>query len=166
MDFEQLLETIKGRRSVRIYKKDSVPMDKLKLLVEAARWAPSAGNSQPWEFVLVNDEAMVDALKSVSPGWLEEAPALIVMCINSRRETDWSYVDLGAAMQNILLCAPSLGLGCCPIGSFVVEAVSELLDLPKHVKPVLFITVGYPDENPPPTARLSSEELILKRAEK
>jgi len=166
MNFEPLLETIKGRRSVRMYKKDSVPTDKLALLAEAARWAPSAGNSQPWEFVLVNDEIMVDALKSISPGWLEEAPAIIVMCINKHRETNWSYMDLGAAMQNILLCAPSLGLGCCPMGSFVVEAVNELLELPQHLKPVLFITVGYPDENPPPTPRLSLEELVFKRVEK
>lgn len=157
------MEIVKDRRSVRKYKKEPVPMEKLMLLVEAARWAPSAGNSQPWEFVLINDEDMVGALRAVSPGWLFEAPALIVLCINKKRETDWSYIDVGAAMQNILLCAHSLGLGCCPIGSFVVQVLRELLELPEHLEPVLLITVGYPDENPPATKRLSLDELVFRR---
>jgi len=160
------MEVVKERRSVRKYKKNPVPMEKLLLLVEAARWAPSAGNSQPWEFLLINDEDMVSALKAVSPGWLFEAPALILMCINKKRETDWSYIDVGAAMQNILLCAHSLGLGCCPIGSFIVQVLRELLEIPEHLKPVLLITVGYPDENPPATKRLSLDELVFRSIEK
>lgn len=158
-----MMEVIRGRRSVRRYKKDPVQMEKLLLLVEAARWAPSAGNSQPWEFLLINDGDMVDALRTVSPGWLGEAPALIVICINKERKTNWSYIDLGAAMQNILLCAPALGLACCPIGSFVVQTVIELLELPPHLEPILFITVGYPDEKPPMTPRLPLDKLIFRR---
>jgi len=158
-----LMEVIRERRSVRRYKKEAVSMEKLMLLVEAARWAPSAGNSQPWEFLLINDEDVVDALKIVSPGWLFEAPALILMCINKKRETDWSYFDAGAAMENMLLLAHSLGLGCCPIGSFLVQTIMELLELPEHLKPVLLITVGYPDEQLPATTRLSLEELVFKR---
>lgn len=136
------------------------------LLVEAARWAPSAGNSQPWEFLLINDEDAVDTLRTVSPGWLFEAPALIVMCINRKRETDWSYFDVGAAMENMLLLAHSLGLGCCPIGSFLLQTIMEFLELPEHLKPVLLITVGYPDEEPSATTRLSLEELVFKRVGK
>lgn len=161
-----LMNVIKQRRSVRRYKKKPLPMEELTLLVEAGRWAPSAGNSQPWEFLLINDEDMVRALKSVSPGWLKQAPAVIVMCVNKSRETDWSFMDIGAAMQNILLYAHSKGYGCCPIGSFVVEAVKELLDLPSHLQPVLFIAVGYPDEKPSATKRLSTYELIFKKVEK
>jgi len=163
MKGESLIEAIKGRRSVRRYKKEHFPMEILASFVEAARWAPSAGNSQPWEFLLINDERMVRALKSVSPGWLREAPALIVTCINKERETSWSYVDVGAAMQNILLYAHSMGYGCCPIGSFVVDAVKELLDLPSELEPVLLMTVGYPDEQPTTTTRLSLEELVFRR---
>jgi len=166
MDFESLMEAIRERRSVRRYKKESVSMEKLMLLVEAARWAPSAGNSQPWEFLLINDEDVVGTLGTVSPGWLFEAPALILMCINKKRETDWSYFDAGAAMENMLLLAQSLGLGCCPIGSFLVQTIMELLELPEHLKPVLLITVGYPDEQPPATTRLSLEELVFKRVGK
>ena len=160
------MDAITQRRSVRRYKKESFPMEELTLLVEAARWAPSAGNSQPWEFLLVNDEDMVRGLKSVSPGWLKPAPALIVMCLNKNRETNWSYMDIGAAMQNILLCAHSRGYGCCPIGSFAVETVKELLELPPLLEPVLFMTVGYPDEKPPATKRLTTDELIFKRVGK
>lgn len=166
MKDEYLMEAIKKRRSLRRYKKEPLPMKELALLVEAARWAPSAGNSQPWEFLLINDEDMVRALKSVSPGWLKHAPALIVMCVNKNRKTNWSFMDVGAAMQNILLYAHSKGYGCCPIGSFVVETVIELLELPPHLEPVLFITVGYPDEEPPVTKRLSTDELVFKKVGK
>ena len=141
-------------------------MTELASLVEAARWAPSAGNSQPWEFLLINDEKTVRVLKSVSPGWLKPAPALIVMCINEQRKTDWSLMDAGAAMQNILLYAHSKDYGCCPIGSFIVETVKELLELPQHLKPVLLISVGYPDEKPQATKRLSLDELVSKKVGK
>jgi len=160
------MDAITQRRSVRRYKEKPFPMEELTSLVEAARWAPSAGNSQPWEFLLINDKEMVRALKSVSPGWLKQAPALIVMCINEKRKTNWSLMDVGAAMQNILLYAHSKEYGCCPIGSFVVETVKELLELPQHLEPVLFITVGYSDEKPQPTKRLTSDELVFKRVGK
>lgn len=166
MKEEELLDTIVQRRSVRRYKEKLFPMEELTSLVEAARWAPSAGNSQPWEFVLVNEEKMVRALKSVSPGWLKPAPAVIVVCINEDRKTNWSLMDVGAAMQNILLYAHSKDYGCCPIGSFVVETVKELLELPKNLEPVLFITVGFGDEKPQPTKRLSSDELVFRKVGK
>jgi len=166
MKDESLIDAIRQRRSVRKYEEKAFPMEELTSLVEAARWAPSAGNSQPWEFLLINDEDMLRALKSVSPGWLKQAPALIVTCINKKRKTDWSLMDVGAAMQNILLYAHSREYGCCPIGSFVVEAVKELLELPPHLEPVLFITVGYSEEKPQATKRLSTDELVFKRVGK
>jgi len=166
MKNESLMDSVKHRRSVRKYKKESFPMEELIPFVEAARWAPSAGNSQPWEFLLINDDDIVKTLKSVSPGWLMDAPALIVVCLNKYRETNWSYVDIGAAVQNMLLYAHSKGYGCCPIGSFAVETVKELLELPTQLEPVLFMTVGYPDEEPSATTRLSLEELIFKKVGK
>jgi nitroreductase len=160
------MAVIAHRRSVRKYKDEPFPMEELIRLVEVARWAPSAGNSQPWEFLLVNDEDMVSGLKAVSPGWLKPAPAVIVICINRNRETDWSQMDVGAAMQNMLLFAHSRGIGCCPIGSFSVEAVKELLDLSPSLEPVLFMTVGYPDEKPAVVERLAVDELVFKKVGK
>jgi nitroreductase len=158
-----IIEVIKKRRSVRRYKKESFPMEKLVHIIEAARWAPSAGNSQPWRFLPINDEKIVKALKSVSPGWLRDAPAVIMMCLNRESETNWSYMDIGAAMQNMLLYAHSMGYGCCPIGSFVVDAIKGLLELPTKLEPVLLLTVGYPDEKLPATTRLSTDELVFKK---
>ena len=163
---QQLMEVIMQRRSIRKYKNEPVPMDELIKLVEAARWGPSAGNSQPWEFLLINDEDMVSSLKAVSPGWLKPAPALIVVCINKNRETEWSQIDVGAAMQNILLYAHTLRIGCCPIGSFAVETVKELLDIPQDLEPVLLITVGHPDEKPAVIKRMSVQELVIKKVGK
>ena len=166
MEHEPLLKTIRERRTIRRYKTDAVAMEKLQMLIEAARWAPSAGNLQPWKFLLITDKGMLNKVKMVCPGWIKEAPALVMICIDSKRETDWSYIDVGAALQNVLLCAHSLGLGCCPIGSFVVQNLIELLELPDHLKLVLLILVGYPDEELLPPPRLSLDELIFKRVGK
>jgi len=104
-------------------------------------------------------------LKPISPGWLRDAPAAMVICLDKERETNWSYMDIGAAMQNMLLFAHSIGVGCCPIGSFVVDVMKKILDLPANLEPVLLLTVGYPDEIPNPTSRLPVEEIIFKRIE-
>lgn len=88
------------------------------------------------------------------------------MYINKKRETDWSYFDAGAAMENMLLFTHSLGLGCCPIGSFVVLTLMELLELPEHLRPVLLIALGYPAEELFATTRLSLEELVFERVGK
>lgn len=157
------MDIFRRRRSIRKYKADPVPMEQLETLVEAARWAPSAGNSQPWEFVLITDKKVVDILKMISPGWVMDAPAAIIMCLNTKRERAWSYIDLGAAMQNILLCAYSQGIGCCPIGSFLIQPLVDVLELPADLTPILIITVGYPNEAPSATQRFSVDELIFKR---
>ena len=164
IDPSDILKVIRERRSVRAYKDEEVPIDVLRSLVEAARWAPSAGNLQPWKFVLITDRRLIRAIKMVSPGMLSEPPALLVMCHDlsrARLSRDLQLMDLGAAMQNILLYAHSLGLGACPIGSFSQEGVAELLELPSEMKPVLMIAVGKPSVVPPPPKRLSLDELII-----
>ena len=160
-----ILQLIKGRRSIRKYKSERVEIEKIEKLVEAASWAPSAGNSQPWKFVIIIDENSINALKMITPGWLGvgDPPALIVACLDTDRATPYSFIDIGAAMQNILLYAHSLELGCCTIASFEVDSTINLLGLPEHIKPVLLITVGYPDHDPKSPQRMSLDELIIKR---
>ena len=75
-------------------------------------------------------------------------------------------MDVGAAMQNILLYAHMKGIGCCPIGGFAVETRKELLDIPEELEPVLFITGRYPDEKPNVIKRLPIDELVLRKVEK
>lgn len=163
---EELLNTIKERRSVRRYTQEPVSLDDLKLLVEAARWAPSGGNLQPWKFVIVTSKKMLGAIKMMSPGIIRDLPpALIALCHDEKRMVggrETQLIDMGAAMQNILLMAHALGFGACPIASFDSESVAELMNLPSHVKPVLLICIGKPVDNPKPPPKLSMEELVVK----
>jgi len=163
---ESLLELIRGRRSIRKFTPQEVPIQEIEELLEAARWAPSGGNAQPWQFVIVTERETIEALEMVSPGLFGEPPAIIAMCFNKDRiqsTSELHYVDLGAALQNLLLMAYAKGLGCCPIASFDAEAVAELLSLPSQIQPVLLVILGYPDEDPSPPPRLPLNELIVER---
>ena len=163
---ESLLELIKERRSIHKFTPQEVPIQEIEELLEAARWAPSGGNVQPWRFVIVTERETIEALKMVSPGLFGEPSAMIVMCFSKDRiqsTSELHYVDLGAALQNLLLMAYAKGLGCCPIASFDAEAVVELLSLPSRIQPVLLVVLGYPDEDPSPPPRLPLNELIVGR---
>lgn len=163
---EKFLKVIKERRSVRRYEKEPVSLDDLKVLVDAARWAPSGSNLQPWKFVIVTDRIVIEAIKMMSPGILGgPPPAFIVLCRDEKRiegEREAQLIDLGAAMQNILLTAHVFGLGSCPVASFDAESLAELLELPSHIKPVLLICIGKPADKPKPPSRLSIDELVVK----
>jgi len=163
---ESLLEIIRKRRSIRKFKPQKIPIQEIEELLEAARWAPSGGNAQSWRFVIVTKRETVEALKMVSPGLFGEPPGIIVMCFDKDRlqsASEIHYMDLGAALQNLLLMACAKGLGCCPIASFDAEAVVELLSLPSRIQPVLLVIVGYPDEDPSPPPRLPLNRLIVGR---
>lgn len=80
-----VLDAIKGRRSIRCYKEDPIPDELIQKILEAARWAPSGGNIQPWKFIVVRDRILLDLLKKVSPGYLGDAPLAIVICSDKER---------------------------------------------------------------------------------
>jgi nitroreductase len=164
-DYDSLMKIIKGRRSIRRFKSDAIPKEKIKMLIEAARWAPSAGNSQPWEFLIITDKAIINNLKTVMTGVMgsmKEGPLLILICTNKKRKTTWTGYDIGCALQNILLSAHSMNLGACAIGGFDELFISQLLDLREDLEPCVFITVGYPEKEVPVVPRRETDELIVK----
>ena len=161
-----VLTAIKGRRSVRRFEAKPVPRETLEHLIEAAVWAPSGGNGQTWRFVVVTDPGMMKKIKMVSPGLLGGPPAVIVIAqdLNLAKhkggemgEEIITKMDSAMAAQNILLAAHSLGLGTCVIASFHAKAVGQLVKLPEMVVPQLLVSVGYPDQDPPPPARKLKE---------
>ena len=159
------LKIVKERRSIRRFKQNPVEREKVDLLLEAARWAPSGGNAQPWEIVVITDGQTIRALKTVMTGVMgnmKEGPLLMLLCFDKNRETAWTGYDMGCALQNILLCAHSLGLGACAIGGFDEEMIAGLLDLPEHVTPCLFVTLGYPEKSVEPPKRRTIDEIVLK----
>jgi len=155
----ELLEAIKERRSVRAFKQQDVPEETVEKLIDAARHAPSAGNIQPWEFVVVRNLEVKRKLAraALNQAFVEEAPVVIVVCANERRssmgygsrgKTLYCIQDTAAATQNILLTAYSLGLGTCWIGAFNEDEAKRAVNAPEGIRPVAIIPVGYPDETP------------------
>jgi len=167
----EIFEAIKNRRSIRAYKKKELPLGTVEKLIDAARWAPSAGNVQPWAFVVAASIDMKRALSlaAYGQGDVEAASAVIVVCADEklaqerygeRGKTIFCFQDTAAAIQNILLAAYSLGLGTCWVGAFKEEQVSKLIQAPEDMRPVALILVGYPDEAPEARGRRPISEIM------
>jgi len=153
------LDCIKARTSVRSYKPDPVPEGLIDKILEAAVNAPSAGNTQDWEFVVVRDLKNRKALSeaALGQGFVSQAPVVLVVCSDLRRisaaygsrgENLYSIQDTAAAVQNIMLAACDLGLGTCWVGAFSEDKVKSVLSLPEHLRPLAIIPVGYPSSIP------------------
>lgn len=159
-----VLEAIKGRRSNRKYKYKEIDHNILIKLLEAARWAPSGGNRQPWQFIVVTDRKKIKMLKMASPGFYgEEAALVLVLCLERERIMKSSYdvcIDLGMAAQNIMLAAYALGLGTCAIASFTARAINRFLDVPNTLEVKLLISIGYPAHTPKTPPRQPLSELV------
>ncbi len=155
------LEAIHTRRCVRAFTEASVSEDALWKVLEAGVAAASAGNSQPWNFVVIRDPKRLAGLRALSPGIIDEPPVVIVVCLDNERVRQYggkegerfAWMSVGIAVQNILLAAHSLGLGACPVGSFHPQAVAKYLGLPPHIEPVLYIILGHPRVKPAPPGR-------------
>jgi len=166
----ELLEAIKGRRSIRAFKSQDVPEEIVEKLVDAARHAPSAGNIQPWEFVIARKPDTKKKLaQAAHQAFVEEAPVVIVVCADENRssmgygnrgKTLYCIQDTAAATQNILLTAYSFGLGTCWIGAFNEDEASRALNAPKGIRPVAIIPIGYPNRTPLPRGRRSLSQII------
>ncbi|MEM3695109.1 MAG: nitroreductase family protein [Candidatus Bathyarchaeia archaeon] len=141
-----VFEAVQRRRSIRAYNSTPVPKDKLMKILEAARLAPSAGNVQPWHFVIVTnyEKRRRIAESGRFARFLAEAPIVIVGCGDDRASPRWHVVDVAIAMQNMVLTATSEGLGTCWIGDFNEETVKELLRIPENYRVIALLAVGYP----------------------
>jgi len=166
-----VLEAVKDRRSIRAFKNQGVPAEIVQKLIDAAQWAPSAGNIQPWEFIIVRKPEIKRKLVEAALGqmFIEEAPVVIVVCANEERssqgygvrgKTLYCIQDTAAAMQNIHLTAYSLGLGTCWVGAFREEETREILKIPRGMRPVAIIPVGYPAEVPTARSRKPISQMV------
>ncbi len=143
-----VLEAIKGRRSIRKYREDPVPQEKVDKILEAAIWAPSAHNSQPWEFIVLRNEELKRKVAEVLPygRFLHQAPLGIVVLVDPERSTH-PPEDGATATQNILLASHFLGLGSCWIAPHDGK-VKHILGIPEEKMVLSVISIGYPDESP------------------
>ena len=149
-----VFEAIQKRKSVRSYDTKPVPKEMLNKILEAARIAPSAGNIQPWHFIVVTDaEKRNELSKGIFAKWLSGAPAVIVACGDTEASPDWYAVDTSLALENIVLAATGDGLGTCYVGSFNEKEVKKLLRIPGKYCVIALLTVGYAKEKEGLTSR-------------
>ena len=166
----ELMEAIKGRRSIRKYKPDPIPEDTLQKVFEGVRWAPSWANTQCWEVIVVKDpKAKSEILRAVpetnrAHSAMIEAPIILVLCGRkavsgysggkpATPKGDWLMFDTGLAMQNLCLAAHAVGLGTVIVGFFDHKKAEEILSLPESVEVVAMTPLGYPAAEGSPRKR-------------
>ena len=178
----EVSEAIKTRRSIRHYKPDCVPEEKINAVLEAARWAPSWKNTQCRRFVTVQDEEKKAKLAETLTSWnparsaIKEAPVVIVACaelgqsgfIDGKSITDkgswWYMFDVALATQNLALAAHSLGLGTVHVGAFDAQKVAQILHVPQGVAVVVMTPLGYPEKEAKASSRKELSELVFRES--
>ena len=165
-----IYETVRERTSIREYKTDPIEEDKLERILDAARLAPSGKNGQPWTFIVVKDEETRKKLVPACKGqeFVGQAPVVVVACGLEERAYKkmggyWNSMplDIGIAIEHLMLAAVSEGLGTCWIGAFFEEQVREILGVPEGVKIVALTPVGYPAGEKTHRPRKSLDEIIM-----
>ncbi|MDD4297622.1 MAG: nitroreductase family protein [Ruminiclostridium sp.] len=164
--YEDYLNFFTKRRSIRSYQDIPVENEKVEYLIKAAMSAPSACNTQPWEFIVVTDKMMLKEIRNQLPMARYNVPCAIVVCGNTHlcRNTKQMWVqDCSAATQNILLAATAIGLGSLWVGVYGVEPlvkkVEKLMGLPEHVKPLSIVYIGYPNEVKEPRTQYNEKRI-------
>lgn len=151
----EVFECITSRQSIRTYDKKDVPNELIGQIIEAGIHAPSAGNIQPWEFIVVKDKNTKRelALAALRQRHVEEASVVIVVCADVEKSADrygdrgrnlYCIQDTAAAIENMLLSANDLGLGATWVGAFEEEKVKSILNIPEKLRPVALLTIGFP----------------------
>ncbi len=170
-----VFEAIATRRSIRKFSSQDVPMELLGVILDAGRYAPSAGNIQNWRFIIVKDPGNKQKIAeaSLQQLWMAEAPVYICVVSDNeklkrfygvRGERLYSVQNCAAAIQNMLLTTHALGLASTWVSSFDEEMISRALGLPGDIRPQGILPIGYPDEIVPAPSRYLMETLVFHEA--
>lgn len=161
-------DVIIQRRSVREYKKDIPSPEIVEKILEAARWAPSGLNNQPWRFLVIQDKHKKDSLANFTKysTVIKNAPLVIVVCMElaDSYNRDKDLMAIGACIQNMLLAAYSVGLGTCWLGEILnkKEEVLKYLSLGADLELMAVVTVGYPAEVVTASCRKALRDLKIE----
>lgn len=168
-----ILKAIRERRSIRNFQKKDIPKEIVDKLIDALIWAPSAGNLQARKFFFVKDAKLKEYIASaaLNQDFIAESPLVVVGCADSRissrygerGEYLYSIQDVAASIMGMLLVAHENGLGTVWVGAFMEDDVFDILNLPKNLRPVAIIPVGYPARIPSPPPSVSREEAVSFR---
>ena len=171
----EVYKAIYGRKSVRSFDEvRDISQEIIMKLLRAACQAPSAGNLEPWRFLVVRDiklkEKLVDA--ALGQAFLAQAPVVIIVCADLRVASSgygtrgthlYAVQDTAAATENLLLAAYAEGLGSCWVGAFDEQRAVEALSLPSHLRLVIMVALGYPhlEGHKPPRRDISEVTKFL-----
>jgi len=171
-------DTIRGRRSIRKYRKGDIARPVIEDILDLARHAPSSMNGQPWHFIVVRDEGTKKGLVEIKnthcpvekqafrADFIQHASVIIVVCVDKRESYDREIENGLLAASNILLGAHARGLGSVYMSAHkvdepaVAEEIREALEIPGHMDPISLLPLGYPDESPEPKEMKPLKEII------
>jgi nitroreductase len=162
-----ILEAIQTRRSIRVFTDQPVSPDLVRQILQAAMMAPSAGNAQPWQFLVVDDRSILDHIPTIHPyaAMSRQAQVGILVCGDLSREKYPGFwvQDCAAAIQNMLLAAHGLGLGAVWTGIYPDAdregRFREFFRLPASIIPLAFIPIGYPGQHPSSRDRFDPDRI-------
>lgn len=164
------IETINRRRSIRKFKNMDIGKENIDILLKAAQAAPSAGNMQGRDFIIVTDRTIKRELVVAAHNqhFIASAPIIIVAVANIKRSSSrygskgelFAVQDVTASVMNIMLAATNIGLGTCWIGAFDEDIVRDILNIPVGERPVAMVPIGYPDEDPVIPQRMDIDQII------
>jgi nitroreductase len=165
------MDTILTRRSIRKYTKKQVPDETVRELLKASMSAPSAGNEQTWEFLIIRDRKTLTDLQKVHPHsqMLDSASVAVLVCGDLKREVYSGFwvQDCSAATENLLLAAHAKGLGAVWLGIYPmqerVEGMKKLLMLPENIMPLALVPLGYPAEHKTTADRFDEARIRYNR---
>ena len=171
---EGFFQVVRDRRSIRRYKHHEIPPQDLSRILDAARLAPSAENSQPWRFIIVRDQVMKEILAEAASGqkFIANANA-VIMVLGERRAsccpntTSWHVMDPMIAAEHLILAATALGYGTCWVAMYetrpqqAIDILKKTLGIPEDSEIVALITVGIPDETPSARPRKELQEITF-----
>jgi len=165
----ELRQVMESRYSVRAYKPNPVEPGKLERVLQAAYWAPTACNLQPFRLIVMETRGREAELGRIyHRPWFVQAPLIIAIVALpeeawSRRDgANYAFVDAAIAFDHLILAATDLGLGTCWIAAFDPQAAREVLQLPESAVPVALTPLGYPADQPGPKKRKTLEEIVKK----
>jgi nitroreductase len=167
-----VFEAIATRRSIRKFTSQDIPMEILGLILDAGRYAPSAGNIQNWRFLIIKnkDRKQRIAEAAMQQMWIAEAPVIIVVCAETEKITQfygirgerlYSIQNCAAAIQNMLLAAHALGLSSTWVGAFDETMLRRCTNIPEDIRPQAILPFGYPDEVVPAPTHYTLENICF-----
>lgn len=166
-----IFDALHTRRSIRTYTDAPVTDEEMHTLLDAAMIAPSAGNSQPWEFVVIREKSILAAFPAINQyaAMAPKAPVAVLVCGNLKAEKYPGFwvQDCSAAVQNLLLAATGLGLGAVWTGIYPekdrIAGTRKLMGLPEHIVPLALVVIGRPASEPKRMSRFNAQKVHRNR---